>query len=79
MHLMTIIAGARFAKWRAALRIADGCPSEAALDDNAANLAAYASICQANGLVPIVEPEILIEGDHDMHKFAEVSEKAISR
>ena len=51
--------GARFAKWRAVLKIGDGLPSQIAITENAHNLARYASICQANGLVPIVEPEIL--------------------
>ena len=51
--------GCRFAKWRAVLKIGDGRPSQIAITENAHTLARYASICQANGLVPIVEPEIL--------------------
>lgn len=71
--------GARFAKWRAALRIGDGLPSDAAVEANAAELAQYAAICQATGLVPIVEPEILIEGGHDIGTAAAVSARVISR
>jgi len=60
--------GARFAKWRAVLKIntATGCPSELSINENAYGLARYAAICQANGLVPIVEPEILMDGPHDL-------------
>jgi len=58
--------GARFAKWRAVLQIPDGCtaPSEQAIRENAYGLARYAATCQENGLVPIVEPEILMDGTH---------------
>merc|ERR1719182_849172 len=57
--------GARFAKWRTALKIdvAAGCPTDLAIDVAAQDLARYARVCQENGLVPIVEPEILIDGD----------------
>jgi len=59
--------GCRFAKWRAVLKITpDGCPSETAIQENAWGLARYAAICQANGLVPIVEPEVLSDGEHDI-------------
>jgi len=51
--------GCRFAKWRAVLKIGDGLPSKLSIKENAHTLARYASICQDNGLVPIVEPEIL--------------------
>ena len=68
--------GARFAKWRAVLHIKDsGCPSQLAIDQNAATLARYAAICQANGLVPIVEPEVLMDGEHSLERSAEVSER----
>ncbi|GBG91053.1 hypothetical protein CBR_g51787 [Chara braunii] len=70
--------GARFAKWRAVLKIADGCPSPLAVQSNADGLARYASICQENGLVPIVEPEILIDGSHDIEKSAAVTEKVLA-
>ncbi|KAK9806911.1 hypothetical protein WJX72_007233 [[Myrmecia] bisecta] len=70
--------GARFVKWRAALKIDEGCPSEAAVQQNAQQLAEYAAICQACDLVPIVEPELLIDGSHDIHHSAAVSERVIS-
>lgn len=67
--------GARFAKWRAVLRIsAAGCPSELAVRENAWGLARYARTVQENGLVPIVEPEILMDGDHDIATTASVQE-----
>jgi fructose-bisphosphate aldolase class I len=67
--------GARFAKWRAVLRISSGgCPSELAVKDNAWGLARYARTVQEAGLVPIVEPEILMDGDHDIATTASVQE-----
>ncbi|QPN58067.1 fructose-bisphosphate aldolase class I [Synechococcus sp. CBW1107] len=67
--------GARFAKWRAVLRItADDCPSELAVRENAWGLARYARTVQEEGLVPIVEPEILMDGDHDIETTAAVQE-----
>ena len=57
--------GARFAKWRAVIRIGDGIPSSACLSTNAHALARYSAICQEQGLVPIIEPEVLMDGDHD--------------
>jgi len=59
-------AGARFAKWRAVLKISANTPSPLAIHENAYTLAKYAAICQANGLVPIVEPEILMDGEHSL-------------
>jgi fructose-bisphosphate aldolase class I len=70
--------GARFAKWRCALKIGDGSPSELGIRENANVLARYASICQQNGLVPIVEPEVLPEGDHDLETCQYVSEKVFA-
>ena len=68
-------AGARFAKWRAVLQIsAGGCPSELAVRENAWGLARYARTVQEQGLVPIVEPEILMDGDHDIATTAAVQE-----
>ena len=72
--------GARFAKWRAVLKITenktpDKYPSNLAIDKNAYSLARYAKICQNCGLVPIVEPEVLIEGTHDIKTCARISEK----
>ena len=70
--------GARFAKWRAVLKIGQNCPSEAAIIENAHGLARYAVICQENGLVPIVEPEVLVDGTHDIDTSARISEKVFS-
>lgn len=58
--------GCRFAKWRAVLKIDDNCPSEQAIMETAHSLARYATVCQHNGLVPIVEPEVLSDGVHDI-------------
>jgi fructose-bisphosphate aldolase class I len=71
-------AGARFAKWRAVLRIANGCPSDTSIAENAHSLARYAAICQENGLVPIVEPEILMDGDHDLSVCQMITEKVLT-
>jgi fructose-bisphosphate aldolase class I len=59
--------GAAFAKWRAVITIDEGMPTDRCLRANAGALARYAAICQANGLVPIVEPEVLMDGDHSTH------------
>lgn len=66
--------GCRFAKWRAVLRIGEGKPSRSAILENAHGLARYAQICQENGLVPIVEPEVLVDGTHTIEECAEKSE-----
>ena len=68
-------AGIRFAKWRAVLKIGDGAPSDLAIKENAWGLARYAAICQDNGLVPIVEPEILADGDHNIDVAMKVFQK----
>jgi len=72
--------GARFAKWRTALQIdvEAGCPTDLAIDVAAQDLARYARICQENGLVPIVEPEILIDGSHDIATTARVQERVLT-
>ena len=73
--------GARFAKWRAVLHIKDSIgatPSQVAIDENAATLARYASICQQNGLVPIVEPEVLMDGDFSIEVAAAATERVIA-
>ena len=67
--------GARFAKWRAVIAIDAGRPTQGCIDANAHALARYAAICQAGGLVPIVEPEVLMDGDHDLARCAEVTER----
>ena len=66
--------GCRFAKWRAVLKIGNGCPSMISIRETAHTLARYGSICQNNGLVPIIEPEILTDGDHSIEECARVSE-----
>ncbi|VAI90181.1 unnamed protein product [Triticum turgidum subsp. durum] len=72
-------AGARFAKWRAVLKIGPGAePSELAVKQNAEGLARYALICQENGLVPIVEPEILTDGPHDIKACAAATERVLA-
>lgn len=71
-------AGARFAKWRAVLNIGPNEPSELSISLNAQGLARYAIICQENGLVPIVEPEILVDGPHDIERCAYVTEKVLA-
>ncbi len=65
--------GARFAKWRAVIRIGDGMPSQACISTNAHALARYSAICQEQGLVPIIEPEVLMDGDHDAHRCYDVT------
>lgn len=71
--------GARFAKWRTALKIDvdNGCPTDLALEVAAQDLARYARICQESGLVPIVEPEILLDGDHDIATTAQIQERVL--
>lgn len=72
--------GVRFAKWRSVLKIdkSASCPTQLAIDENAQVLARYAAICQENGLVPIVEPEILMDGPHDLVEAVQVAEKVLS-
>ncbi|MDS1310117.1 class I fructose-bisphosphate aldolase [Marinobacter xiaoshiensis] len=70
--------GARFAKWRAVYNISDTLPSRQAVEANAEMLARYAALCQAIGVVPIVEPEVLIDGDHTIGRSAEVNEIVIA-
>jgi fructose-bisphosphate aldolase class I len=73
-------AGARFAKWRSVLKIdtEHNCPSDLAIHENATTLARYASICIDNGIVPIVEPEILMDGTHTIEKSREVAVQVLS-
>ena len=67
----------RFAKWRNVFHISDILPSRQAVEANAEVLARYAAICQSVGVVPIVEPEVLIDGDHTIERCAEVSETVL--
>jgi fructose-bisphosphate aldolase class I len=69
--------GARFAKWRAVIAIGDGLPSRYCLEANAEALARYAALSQEAGLVPIVEPEVLMDGDHTIDRCFEVTEAAL--
>jgi len=73
-------AGARFAKWRNVLQLdpAKGLPSDLAIADTVHTLARYASICQSERLVPIVEPEIVPNGDHDIYYCAKMTEKVLA-
>jgi len=70
--------GAQFAKWRCVLKIGAHTPSHLAMLENANVLARYASICQQNLLVPIVEPEVLIDGDHDLETAQKVTEQVLA-
>nr|CAD7463260.1 unnamed protein product [Timema tahoe] len=70
--------GCQFAKWRCTLKIQKNTPSSLAIFENANVLARYASICQANRLVPIVEPEILPDGDHDLEQAQKVAETVLA-
>ena len=69
--------GARFAKWRAVFSIGDGTPSCACIEANAHALARYAALCQEAGLVPVVEPEVLMEGAHTLETCREVTEHVL--
>jgi fructose-bisphosphate aldolase class I len=69
--------GARFAKWRAVINIADGIPSEYCIWANAHALARYAALCQEGGLVPIVEPEVLMDGGHTIERSFEVTSRTL--
>ena len=69
--------GARFAKWRAVIAIDAGLPSAACIAANAHALARYAALCQEAGLVPIVEPEVLMTGDHPLQRCAEVTAQVL--
>src|ERR1043165_4245292 len=66
--------GARFAKWRAVIDIGAGFPTQFAIDSNAHALARYAALCQENGIVPIVEPEVLMDFDNDIDTCAAITE-----
>ena len=69
--------GARFAKWRAVINIGDGIPTQFAIDANAHALARYAALCQENDIVPIVEPEVLMDGAHSIERCEEVTENVL--
>jgi fructose-bisphosphate aldolase, class I len=69
--------GARFAKWRAVISPADGLPSRSCIEANVHALAGYAALCQEVGLVPIVEPEVLMAGTHTLERCQEVTEATL--
>lgn len=69
--------GARFAKWRAVFAIGDGIPTRGCIDANTNALARYAALCQEAGLVPVVEPEVLMDGTHDLRVCFTVSEEVL--
>ncbi len=69
--------GARFAKWRAVFAIGNGIPSQECIEANAHALARYACLCQEAGLVPVVEPEVLMEGDHTLSVCFDVTERVL--
>jgi fructose-bisphosphate aldolase class I len=69
--------GARFAKWRAVIAIGDGIPTPGCIEANAQALARYAALCQEAGLVPVVEPEVLMEGTHPLQTCSEITEKVL--
>jgi fructose-bisphosphate aldolase, class I len=69
--------GAKFAKWRAVITIGDAIPTYTCLQANAYALARYAALCQEGGIVPIVEPEVLLDGSHTIERCHEVTEQAL--
>ncbi len=69
--------GAKFAKWRAVITIGNNMPSEGCINANAHALARYAALCQEADIVPIVEPEVLIDGDHSIERCFEVTEESL--
>ncbi len=73
------ILGARFAKWRAVITIGEGIPTETCIHVNAHALARYAALCQEANIVPIVEPEVLMDGSHSIDLCYDISYKAFSK
>jgi fructose-bisphosphate aldolase class I len=69
--------GARFAKWRAVIAVGDGIPSRGCIEANAQALARYAALCQEAGLVPVVEPEVLMEGAHTLERCRGITEEVL--
>jgi fructose-bisphosphate aldolase class I len=69
--------GARFAKWRAVIAVGEGIPSRGCIEANAQALARYAALCQEAGIVPVVEPEVLMDGGHTMERCCEVTEDVL--
>ena len=69
--------GARFAKWRAVISIGESIPSWSCIEANAQALARYASLCQEAGLVPVVEPEVLMDGEHNLERCREITSEVL--
>jgi len=69
--------GARFAKWRAVIALGEGLPSQACIEANTQALARYAALCQEAGVVPVVEPEVLMDGDHSIGRCGEVTAEVL--
>jgi fructose-bisphosphate aldolase class I len=69
--------GARFAKWRAVIAVGEGIPSRGCIEANAQALARYAALCQEAGLVPVVEPEVLMDGGHTLGRCCEATEEVL--
>ena len=69
--------GASFAKWRAVIAVGEDIPSRACIEANAQTLARYAALCQEAGLVPVVEPEVLMDGGHTLERCHEVTEEVL--
>lgn len=69
--------GARFAKWRAVITVGEGIPGRTCIEANAHALARYAALCQEAGMVPIVEPEVLMDGEHSMSRCCEITEDVL--
>jgi len=69
--------GARFAKWRAVIAIGEGIPTRGCIEANAHALARYAALCQEAGLVPIVEPEVMMDGDHTLERCRAATEEVL--
>lgn len=71
------ILGAKFAKWRSVITIGKDTPTDGCLEANAEGLALYAALCQEQDIVPIIEPEVLMDGDHSLEKCQEVTKKTL--
>ena len=69
--------GARFAKWRAVIALGEGIPSRGCIEANSQTLARYAALCQESEIVPIVEPEVLMDGEHSLKRCQETTEKML--
>jgi fructose-bisphosphate aldolase class I len=69
--------GARFAKWRAVMAVGERIPSRGCIEANAQTLARYAALCQEAGLVPVVEPEVLMDGEHTLERSREITEEVL--